>query len=171
MAIDLEKCREFMIAAHAGQTRSNGKPFNTHPINVMERLRSCGITDEVTLATALLHDVVEDTTKTEQDIIDVAGIEVATAVMMLTNKADGPRSFAVKTVTMLEHARHYNDVAKRVKLADRYDNLADAVWEWKPEIVKRYARAGIMLLDIMTPFPADVGDFAKEARRFFECLV
>jgi len=167
----LEKVQALATRGHEGQSRSNGKPYITHPISVVNRLKNCGIQDEEVLATAYCHDLIEDTKITPEEIEKVAGKNVLEAVMQLTNIVPDGTSFQVKTASMLEHAKHYNDIAKRVKLADRYDNLADAIWDWKPERVKRYAQAGIELLNVMNPFPDDVKPFASEARRFFNCLV
>ena len=165
-----DKIEALAVRGHAGQKRSDGTDYIEHPRSVRNRLIRCGINDNVVLSTALLHDLLEDTTITEKEIEEVAGSEVLEAVKQLTNKVPNGTPFAVKTAQMLEHAKHYNDVAKRVKLADRYDNLADAIWTWQPERVKRYAKAGLQLLDVMEPFPDDITGFAVEARRFFSCL-
>lgn len=157
---------------HSGQKRSNGQDYINHPISVRNRLINCGIKNKDVLNTALCHDLLEDTSITEEEIRSVAGEIVLEAVKQLTN-IDPPgkkRDFATKTKDMLEHAKHYGDIAKMVKLSDRYDNLADAIWEWEPYRVKRYAQAGLALLDAMTPLPEEVTEFAAEAKRFFSCL-
>lgn len=157
---------------HYGQKRSNGSDYINHPISVRNRLVACGIRNKDVLNAALCHDLLEDTTITEREIEEIAGVIVLEAVKQLTNNdpLGVRRDFATKTKDMLEHAKHYGDIAKMVKLADRYDNLADAVWEWEPHRVKRYAQAGLALLDAMAPLPEEVSDFAAEARRFFSCL-
>jgi hypothetical protein len=162
---------ELAERAHRGQTRSNGQPYINHPRSVMNRLKRAGITDPIVLATALCHDIEEDTEITPIEIELFAGPKVREAVRQLTNKVPPGTSFEAKTASMLEHARHYNDIAKRVKLADRYDNLADAVFEWQPDRVRRYAIAGMKLLDAMSPMPEDMKAFEAEARRFFSCLI
>ncbi len=157
---------------HAGQKRSNGKDYYTHCESVHQRLVDCGIRNKYVLRTAKCHDLLEDTSITEEEIKSVAGEIVLEAVKQLTN-IDPPgkkRDFATKTRDMLEHAKHYGDIAKMVKIADRYDNLADAIWEWEPYRVKRYAQAGLALLDVITPVPEEITKFAAEARRFFSCL-
>lgn len=156
---------------HAGQKRSNGSAYINHPVSVNNRLIAYGIKDEFVLATALCHDLLEDTKITEKEIEEIAGVKVLEAVKQLTNIVPAGTKFEDKTAAMLAHAKHYGDIAKRVKLADRYDNLADAIWDWDPARVKRYAEAGIRLLDAMQPLPDDVKSFEKEALRFFACLV
>lgn len=169
--IALHKVIDFVTFWHSGQKRSNGSDYINHPLSVMNRLHFAGIKDKDVLYTALCHDLLEDTSVTPEEIAMVAGQEVLIAVKQLTNKVAPGTKFEDKTALMLEHARSYGDIAKRVKLADRYDNLADAIWDWEPRRVKRYAKAGIDLLEAMQPLPDDIKNFEKEALRFFYCLV
>ena len=67
---------DFARTAHAGQTRKSGDPFIEHPVSVAEVLASCGL-DDVTIAAALLHDVVEDTEVSLDDIREQFGEAVA----------------------------------------------------------------------------------------------
>lgn len=171
VSIDLEQVKAFIIEAHGSDKRSDGNLFYNHPISVMNRLNRAGIKCPVVLATALCHDVIEDTKKTYADIEAIAGTEVADSVVLLTNTCPAGTPFVRKQELIVEHSKKFNDVAKRVKLADRYDNLADAIWTWPPWRVKIYAKAGIDMLDTIEPLPQDIQDFAIEARRFFSCLV
>lgn len=163
---------DLMYRGHKGQKRSNGKDYHTHPISVRDRLVRCGITDIDVLNTALCHDLLEDTSISAEEIESVAGKKVLEAVRQLTNLPPAGKSWnaAEKHANMILHAKEYGDIAKRVKLADRYDNLADAIWEWEPQRVKRYAQFGLDLLNTMQPIPVDIYDFYIEAKRFFSCL-
>ena len=163
---------DLMYRGHKGQKRSNGKDYCTHPISVRDRLVRCGITDIDVLNTALCHDLLEDTSISAEEIEAVAGKKVLEAVKQLTNlpPAGNSWNYAEKHTNMILHAKEYGDIAKRVKIADRYDNLADAIWEWEPRRVKRYAKSGLELLNTMRPIPVDIYDFYTEARRFFDCL-
>jgi guanosine-3',5'-bis(diphosphate) 3'-pyrophosphohydrolase len=78
----LEKAR----AAHAGQVRngSGGMPYVEHPITVAARLDELGVGDEV-LAAALLHDVIEDSETTLDELRELFGGEVAGLVGALTD--------------------------------------------------------------------------------------
>jgi (p)ppGpp synthase/HD superfamily hydrolase len=78
----LEKARE----AHAGQVRngSGGMPYVEHPMTVASRLEEQGYGDEV-LAAALLHDVVEDSETTLEEIRELFGDKVAGLVGALTD--------------------------------------------------------------------------------------
>src|SRR5215813_11004098 len=62
--------------AHVEQVRRSGEPYITHPLGVALILADLGL-DDVTLAAALLHDAVEDTSVTEDDIDRLLGHEVA----------------------------------------------------------------------------------------------
>ena len=73
-------------ADHAGQTRngSRGMPYIEHPVTVAARLDEAGYRDEV-LAAALLHDVVEDSERTLDELREKFGEEVAGMVGALTD--------------------------------------------------------------------------------------
>src|SRR5690606_20145617 len=66
-------------AAHAGQTRRSGEPYIIHPIGVAEILAELGM-DTPTIVAALLHDVVEDTGLTLEDVAAELGDEAAALV-------------------------------------------------------------------------------------------
>jgi GTP diphosphokinase / guanosine-3',5'-bis(diphosphate) 3'-diphosphatase len=79
----LENAIEFSIEAHEGQKRKSGEPYVTHPLTVCEILVD-NKADIVTLISGLLHDVVEDTEITSQQICNNFGEEVAFIVDGLT---------------------------------------------------------------------------------------
>ena len=96
--------------AHHGQMDKSGVPYIFHPIHLAEQMD-----DEITCAVALLHDTVEDTAVTLEDLRQEFPTEVVTAVGLLTHR-EGVDYFdyvrAIKT----------NPVATRVKLADLAHN-------------------------------------------------
>ena len=78
--------RELLLSAynyaeemHSGQKRASGEPYFTHPCAVAEILVDLGL-DTPTVAAAFLHDVVEDTPATEDDIKQKFGKEIMTLV-------------------------------------------------------------------------------------------
>jgi len=113
--------------AHRHQVRKNKKktPYFSHPARVaMIVAVRFGCTDEKVLASAFLHDVIEDTTTDYDDLLEHFGREVADIVACLSKD---PR------VVEQERERLYDEQlaagpwqARLVKLADVYDNLADA---------------------------------------------
>src|SRR5436190_15309976 len=75
----LEEAYRFSDAAHAGQTRQSGDPYISHPLAVAEILADWHL-DGQTLVAALLHDVTEDTSVTNDEISDTFGKPVAELV-------------------------------------------------------------------------------------------
>src|SRR5688572_13416319 len=69
----------FSEAAHAGQTRQSGEPYISHPLAVTEILAGWHM-DSQALMAALLHDVMEDTSVTKDEISDTFGRPVAELV-------------------------------------------------------------------------------------------
>ena len=103
----------------SGQTREDGvTPYWLHPFRVMERLRQAVVplTTDLGLA-ALLHDVVEDTDASIEDIAGMFGSEVAEIVDTLTRK--DWMSFDEYLIQLASGS----DSSKAVKLADRLDNV------------------------------------------------
>lgn len=97
-------------AAHHGQTDKSGIPYIYHPIHLAEQMA-----DEYTTCVALLHDVVEDTDVTLEDLAKSFPKEVVDAVALMTH-ADG--------VDYFDYVRKIrtNPIAKAVKLADLTHN-------------------------------------------------
>ena len=112
---------------HAGATRDDGiTPYAMHPIRVAENLRRfCDERDENVLIAALLHDTIEDAAVTYDDIAAKFGEEVAGLVAELTNDNRLPK--AKRRAEMMAHLADLSPKAKRIKLADRLDNVADLV--------------------------------------------
>ncbi len=75
----LQKAYEYAQDAHAGQKRASGEPYFIHPCAVAEILMDLGL-DAATIAAALLHDVIEDTPATADDIKRAFGEEVLALV-------------------------------------------------------------------------------------------
>ena len=80
----VQEAYEFAKEAHAGQTRVSGEEYIIHPLGVANILADLQI-DAVTIIAALLHDVVEDTTFSLEDVEKRYGKEVAMLVDGVTN--------------------------------------------------------------------------------------
>lgn len=82
----------FAARCHAGQTRKDGvTPYIVHPAEVVATLRSCGISDGSVLAAAWLHDVVEDTPTTLEEVTAEFGERIGLLVDVLTRRGKGKR--------------------------------------------------------------------------------
>ncbi|RYG79207.1 bifunctional (p)ppGpp synthetase/guanosine-3',5'-bis(diphosphate) 3'-pyrophosphohydrolase, partial [bacterium] len=122
----IKRAYDYSFKAHTGQMRKSGEPYITHPVSV------AGIITELKLDTAsvcagLLHDVVEDTLATTDDIERTFGTEVATLVdgvtklsqINFTSKEDRQaENFRKMVVAMARDIR-----VLLVKLCDRVDNM------------------------------------------------
>ncbi len=136
---------------HAGHKRGGGQPYATHPFAVAALLREYGVTDPEVLAAAYLHDVVEDSDYTIEQIRKGFGQRVASLVHELTLDPE-PDSFEEKHRMLAEHARKMSPDAKLIKLADRAHNLSD-ILEKPPHKRTRYAHATHALLKALKPWP------------------
>jgi (p)ppGpp synthase/HD superfamily hydrolase len=130
----LEKALEIALRVHAGQKQKDGSPYILHPLRVMARVH----TDEERMA-AVLHDVVEDSAVTIEDL-RVAGFP----------------EHVLETVRLLTHGEgiSYEDyvlrlkpdpMARRIKLADLEDNSdirrLSGIEEKDLERLRKYHRA------------------------------
>lgn len=113
----------FAFHAHEGQSRKyDGQPYIVHPVAVAKMVEEVGGTKEM-IAAALLHDVVEDTPATLEDIRDEFGSAVANLVYWLTDvsrPSDGNRK--KRKAMDRAHIASAPAQAKTVKLADLIDN-------------------------------------------------
>lgn len=124
------KAVDFAARAHALQTRKNSAktPYVNHVIGVSYLLSSIGgITDENVLIAALLHDTVEDTAISIEDIEREFGTHIAVIVAEVTDDKSLPK--AERKRLQIVNAPHKSPEAKLVKLADKLYNLRDMVAE------------------------------------------
>ena len=77
------KAYNYALKHHGNQLRKSGEPYIIHPLNVAYILADIGM-DDSTISAALLHDVVEDTDVTNEDIVREFGQEIADMVAGVT---------------------------------------------------------------------------------------
>jgi guanosine-3',5'-bis(diphosphate) 3'-pyrophosphohydrolase len=119
------KAVEFATRYHGDQRRPTGVPYLEHLLEALEVLvRGAGVTDPDVLCAAVLHDVVEDTPCTLDDVRVAFGDRVADMVGWVTKPEpeDGADRKAAKE-SYLKSLRHAPDDAVLVKLADRASNV------------------------------------------------
>lgn len=104
----------FATRKHAGQKRSNGDNYIIHPIRVSQECKS--LRQKII---ALLHDTLEDTETTYDELALTFGVEVAIAVLALTRCEGQSYDDYIQQVKL-------NSDAIAVKIADIADNLSDA---------------------------------------------
>lgn len=150
----LEKAFATAETAHAGQLRKSGDPYITHPVAVAEILAELGL-DIPTIAAALLHDTVEDTPYSLEDVKRDFGDEVAglvDGVTKLDKLSYGPNAEA-ETVRKMVVAMSRDIRVLVIKLCDRLHNAR--TWQFVSiESAQRKARETI---DIYAPLANRLG--------------
>ncbi len=132
----IRKAYELCVAAHKGQLRSSKEEFYLHPYNVAKIVISLGM-DSESIAAALLHDTVEDTSVTAEQITEQFGEQVALLVDGVTKL--GKITFVSKEQLQAENLRKMLMAMAKdirviiIKLADRLHNMRtiDAVPDYK----------------------------------------
>lgn len=122
----LIKAINFAAKKHRSQKRkgADGEPYINHPLEVLNLLTSVGkIEDFNILIAAVLHDTIEDTETTEEEISKLFGAEVCEMVLELTDDKSLPKP--VRKQLQIEHAPHISTGAKQIKLGDKISNIRD----------------------------------------------
>ncbi len=138
-----DKAMKLAYKAHDGQLDRNDAPYVFHPFHLAEQM-----TDEITCAAALLHDVVEDTDITLDDLAKEYPAEVVELVRLLTHDED---------VDYFDYVRalKHNPQAVQIKLADLAHNSDESrltipeltTAEQRAQWQEKYAKARRILLD------------------------
>ena len=120
------KAYDYASKMHDGQVRRSGEPYIIHPLNVAYILADIGM-DEASICAALLHDVVEDTEATNEDIINIFGEEIAQMVAGVTKLSNISFSSAEEQ-QVEDYRKMFLAMGKDIrviliKLADRLHNM------------------------------------------------
>jgi guanosine-3',5'-bis(diphosphate) 3'-pyrophosphohydrolase len=122
----LLRALSFAAHKHRDQRRKDAEasPYINHPIALAEVLaREGGVADVEVLAAALLHDTIEDTATTFDELVENFGAAIAGMVAEVTD--DGALPKAERKRLQIEHASSLSGGARLVKLADKICNLRD----------------------------------------------
>lgn len=154
----LQKALVYCVTQHAGVFRDGeaAVPYACHPVEVMLTLRfSAGVTDENLLVAALLHDTVEDTSSTIEEIDKVFGPEVAEIVAHVTRAEPDESETAGKSkeeVWLLRTKLLLDEIAAMpregllIKLSDRLSNIKESELTRSGYKLERYRRQTVWLL-------------------------
>jgi len=152
----LKAAFEFGAEAHKGQTRKTGGDYIWHPVAVAEILADIQL-DHESLIAAILHDVVEDTPYTKQDIIERFGENVAEIVDGVTKlgklEFDNPQEAQAENFRKMVLAMSRDIRVILIKLADRLHNMR-TLGVMRPDKQRRIARE---TLEIYAPIAARLG--------------
>ncbi|WP_028927551.1 HD domain-containing protein [Pseudonocardia acaciae] len=123
--VALSEAYEFAGAWHADQVRPAGEPYVWHLLEVLEIAYKVGrLVDPDSLRAALLHDVVEDTPVTAEQVKVNFGASTAELVGWLTKPAPAPGQASEQLrARYLERFASAPPAARLIKLADRYSNV------------------------------------------------
>ena len=122
----IRRAYEYAKENHGNQCRKSGEPYMIHPVNVAYILAGLELDDE-TLCAALLHDVVEDTPKTHEDLVKDFGEEIAEMVAGVT-KLGTLRYTTLEEQQVENYRKMFLAMGKDIrviliKLADRLHNM------------------------------------------------
>lgn len=122
----ITRAYEYALEKHGNQLRKSGEPYIIHPLNVAYILAEIGL-DEATISAALLHDVVEDTNTTNEDIVNTFGEEIAQMVAGVTKLSTLQFSTAEEQ-QVEDYRKMFLAMGKDIrviliKLADRLHNM------------------------------------------------
>jgi len=153
----LNKAYVYAMKAHGKQFRASGDPYFAHPLEVAAILTELKL-DEATIVTALLHDTIEDTVATYEDIKENFGKEIADLVDGVT-KLTGLEIFSERT----KQAENFRKLMLAitgdirvllVKLADRLHNMRTLQYIKQPEKRRRIAQE---TFDVYAPLAGRIG--------------
>ncbi len=115
----------FAAEKHRNQRRKDAEasPYINHPIQLAYILVQADVEDPIVLAAALLHDTIEDTKTTHDEIEIVFGHEIANIVSECSD--DKTLDKLERKQAQVDHAAHISQRAKLVKLADKIANVSD----------------------------------------------
>ncbi len=118
---------EFASLRHRDQRRKDvaGSPYINHPIAVATLLWNHGLSDPTVIVAGVLHDTIEDTKTTHDELAAAFGKPVADVVAEVTDDKSLPKER--RKELQVEHAPQLSNAAKLVKLADKICNLHDII--------------------------------------------
>ena len=115
----------YAVDQHEGQLRKGStRPYIVHPLEVMTILMNMGADTNLMIA-GLLHDTMEDTGATRQDIEEQFGPDVA--ALVAGHSEDKSKSWQERKSTAIQHLRHADRRMKLLVLADKVSNMRSGV--------------------------------------------
>ena len=120
------KAAHFAAYKHRKQSRKDEErtPYINHPISVAKIISEIGnVEDPEVLAAALLHDTIEDTKTTPEELIDNFGERVCSLVQEVTDDKNLPK--LERKQRQIDHAKEISEGAALIKLGDKISNVTD----------------------------------------------
>lgn len=126
--VKLLNAAAFAAKKHRDQRRkgNDSAPYINHPLEVAKMLASVGGVDDAdVLIAAILHDTIEDTETSEDEIRELFGDRVASIVVEVTDDKSLPKQ--ARKEKQVEHAPHLSSEAKQLKICDKISNITDVL--------------------------------------------
>lgn len=162
MTILTVRAAGFAAHKHRDHTRSyTGEPYFVHLRQVADLVQLVGVREEV-VAAAYLHDTLEDTACTEQELLDAFGYEVTSMVVALT---DHPKEYGNRKVRKAADRIRLAAASaetQTIKLADLISNTA-SIAEHDPKFAVVYLAEKRALLAVLTAGHPNLMDLAKKS--------
>lgn len=140
---------DYATTMHKGQYRKDGTDYINHPIRVANYVSEfkSSLNMDVLLASAYLHDTLEDTDATYYDIVNKFGLQIASLVLELTTDEE-IKKYLGKTKYLEIKMKNMSNWALLIKLCDRLDNVSDLMTS-SESFRNRYARETIDILNYL----------------------
>lgn len=103
--------------AHFNAKRKSGEPFISHPIRIANALVSLGVEDENILIISILHDILEDTDISREELLDIFNDKIVDSIELLTKQEGITLDYYYENIQL-------NPEASIVKIADRCHNVS-----------------------------------------------
>ncbi len=153
---------DYAYKKHEGQTRAQGTPYIDHCVNVykiVSKINLPNFNKQVAQKIALLHDTIEDTAATYDEIKKLFGKDVADGVLALTKDEKLPTE--QQMADSLKRIKECGLEASVVKIADRIDNISQINPLWTKERAIEYAREAELIANTL-------GDVCSEFKKVLE---
>lgn len=143
-----QKALKYATKAHEGQKRSDGGDYIKHPERVAEIVKKFKQSHnlDALIAAAYLHDTIEDTNTTHEDLTIMFGGLIASIVKELTSDKEAISKVG-KGPYLLDKMKNMSSWSLVIKLADRLDNVQDIATAKTPEWRRKYKSETIGILN------------------------
>lgn len=130
------KAAVYAAEKHKYQRRKgfNQVPYINHPLKVAKLLNDCGETETNLTIAAILHDIIEDTDATAENLAEEFNPEISEIVVEVTDDKEMP--YAIRKELQIKRAPNLSDQAKKLKIADKICNIRDILnypLDWSTE--------------------------------------
>lgn len=175
------------LASYAHRHKKDKLPYIHHPIQVAQRLAQAAAVDsakplmdrygdnwvEPTLLASLVHDVMEDTDTSEEEIEDIIGTLATSIAKEVTDPDDMPKDTVARKAKQAEKAADYSLGATNLKISDQTRNLFDVMTlkpNWSEQKIVAYANGAKQIVEA-TPVDYRLPQLEQEFMATYKLLI